>query len=157
LNDQRLESNSRPAALSNLKLSYLSNLSLVDITPDLFAQSKNKVLLAEIEIQKKNEEKEKTAKLDDYKLRRPEFLDQAAKRFMTQVRNYADSSTLATAQRVRELEFHSQHHQTSMLGTTDLYSNSQVKNSLFHLRDIMPNYYQIVHLNNSQQQQSRDR
>jgi len=112
-------------------------------------------LLAEIEIQQKNEEKEKTSKRDDYKLRRPEFLDQAAKRFMKQVRNYADSSTLATAQRVRELEFHSQHHQTTMLGTSDLYSNSQVKNSLFHLRDIMPNYYQITHLNN--QQHSRDR
>ena len=110
-------------------------------------------MFAETEIQKKNEEIEKTSKRDDYKLRRPDFLDQAAKRFMTQVRNYAESSTLATAQRVRELEFHSQYHQTSMLGTSDVYSNSQVKNSLFHLKDIMPNYYQIVHFNNQQQQQ----
>ena len=97
-------------------------------------------------------EKEKTAKLDEYKLRRPDFLDQAAKRFMTQMRNYAETSTLVTAQKMRELEFHSSHtqHHTEMLGTSDLYSNSQVKDRIFHIQDLIPNYYQITHLNNQQ-------
>ena len=104
-------------------------------------ESKNKLLLAESQLLQP-QEKLKSEKVQIEQAESQKRLDETSRRLLKNLEHYAETSTLITAQKTKELMM-----LTDMRQEQFNIIDYRTKGDAFRLKDIIPNQYNIIDVN----------